>query len=254
MKCDDVRPRLTAYLDGDLDADRGTVIRGHLRACEACRSIAEQEAALRDGLRAMPTLDPPPALWANIQAQLAAAEVEESNQPAWKRTFARWMRAGLLPRFAAGGALAAAAVAVLVWRTTHDEPVVEQPTTKLVDTPSPDFQSSRTASMPTPPMPSGCQLAGPSDADVTADLAADAERMTSCYAQTATELLALANDARPRWTDDERTLFDANVRELRGRIDNAPAGRPRQRAWRALNRYLQRTITRDDIVLAGGTP
>ncbi|MDQ3369844.1 MAG: zf-HC2 domain-containing protein, partial [Myxococcota bacterium] len=78
MKCDDVRPRLTAYLDGELEGDRGTVVRGHLRSCEACRQVASDEAALRDGLRALPTLDPPPAMWATIQAQLAASEVAEA--------------------------------------------------------------------------------------------------------------------------------------------------------------------------------
>jgi len=246
MKCDDVRPRLTAYLDGDLDADRGTVIRGHLRACESCRGVAEQEAALRDGLRAMPTLDPPPALWANIQAQLAAAEVEESNQPAWKRTLARWTRAGMMPRFAAAGAFAAAAAVILVWRTAA--PVDEPVPTKLVDTPSPELKSY------SPPMapPNGCALDAPSGVDVTADLAAEAERVTSCYAQTATELLALARDARPRWSDEQRTAFDAKVGELRGAVDAAQPGRPRQRAWRALDRYLQSAITRDDIALASG--
>src|SRR5687767_1671656 len=114
MKCDDVRPRLTGYLDGDLDADRGTVIRGHLRTCEACRNVAERESTLRDGLRSLPTLDPPPTMWSNIQSQLAAAEVEESQRPAWKRMLSRWTP--MLPRFAAGGTLAAVAVAILWWR------------------------------------------------------------------------------------------------------------------------------------------
>ena len=54
MTCDDVRPQLTPYLDGELEDDRGSAVRGHLRGCEACRTAADEEAALRDGLRALP--------------------------------------------------------------------------------------------------------------------------------------------------------------------------------------------------------
>ena len=33
--CDRIRPRLTAYLDGDLADDDGSFVRGHLRECVA---------------------------------------------------------------------------------------------------------------------------------------------------------------------------------------------------------------------------
>jgi hypothetical protein len=248
MTCDDIRPRLTAYLDGDLNADRGTVIRGHLRTCDACRVVAEREATLRDGLRMLPTVDPPAGMWSSIQAQLAAAEVVEAQRPAWKRAVARWMPT--VPRFAAGGALAAAAVAVLWWRTREPEP--EPTAARLVDTPSPEIKASR-PEVVTPAMP-GCVLLGPSDGDVTVDLASEAARVTSCYAQTSTELFALATEARGTWTDAQRATFDAKVGELRVAVDRAVDGRARQRAWRALNRFLQNTITRDDIALASAAP
>ena len=44
MTCERVRAQLTSYLDGELDGDAGTVVRGHLRTCEACRAIAADEA------------------------------------------------------------------------------------------------------------------------------------------------------------------------------------------------------------------
>jgi len=243
MTCDDVRPRLTAYLEGDLDPDRGTVVRGHLRTCDACRKIAGQEATLRDELRALPTLDPPSTMWTSIQAQLAAAEVAESKRPAWKRALARWTP--MLPRFAMGGVLAAAAVGILVWRTHGSEP-----RTKLVDTPSPQIQSSAppVAMAPTP----GCDLEAPANTDVTTDLATEPARRAACHAQTADELLALANEARGTWTAEQRASFDAQVAELRTAIDAAEDGRPRERAWRAMNRYLLNTLTRDQVALAAG--
>lgn len=254
MTCDDVRPRLTAYLDGDLDPDRGTVIRGHLRTCAACREIAEREAVLRDGLRALPTLDPPSALWGNIQAKLAAAEVEDAKLPAWKRrvrSLRGWL-APQLPRFAVGGVLAAAAVGVLWWRTQASEPdtVAEAPVkpTRLVDTPSPEI--SPMAHAPAQP----CTLAGPADADVTEDLRAEPARVTACYAQTATELLALAADARRTWPAEQQAEHDARVTELRAAVDAADSERARQRAYRTLNRYLSHAVTRDHVALAGGAP
>lgn len=253
MTCDDVRPRLTAYLDGDLDPDRGTVVRGHLRTCEACRKASEQEAVLRDGLRDLPTVDPSSGMWSNIQAQLAAAEVAESKRPAWKRALARWTP--MLPRFAMGGVLAAAAIGVLWWRT--QEPTEPKPTkVTIVDARSPEIQSHAPIAIAPAAKPPGCNLEGAPDADVTADLAAEAARVTACYAQTANELLALANEARGTWTDEQRASFDTQVAALEEAVDAAAADdRARQRAYRAMNRYVQNRLTRDEIALAsGGTP
>src|SRR6185312_11273287 len=81
MTCDKTREQLTAYLDGELEGDRGTAVRGHLRTCDACRAMASDEAALRDGLRSLPPVDPPASLWANVQARLAQEEVAESERP-----------------------------------------------------------------------------------------------------------------------------------------------------------------------------
>lgn len=247
MTCDDVRPRLTAYLDGDLDPDRGTVVRGHLRTCDACREVAAQEAVLRDGLRDLPTVDPPTHLWATIQHQLAAAEVAESERPAWKRALARW--APMLPRFAMGGALAAAAITVLWWRTHDDAAPPPAPVQdRVVAMPSPKIEAAH------PVTPSSCNLDAPAGTDVTADLAGEAARITACYAQTASELRVLATDARGSWSAEDQHAFDAQVASLQQAIDAAEDGRPRQRAYRALNRYLQITLTRDRVALASGTP
>lgn len=240
MTCDDVRPRLSGYLDGDLDADRGAVVRGHLRTCEACRTIATDEAALRDGLRQLPTIDPPASMWAGIQARLADEEVAHSQRPAWRRALARW--APSAPRFAAGGLLAAAAVAILVWRAQRgpDAPAV---------TPEP---APIAATQPKVIGPTQVVVGSDSSADVTADLAGEAARVTATYADAAEELLALAGEARGQWTTEQKDAFDAHVVELRASVTSAAEGRPRQRAWRELIRYLQGAVVRDDVALAGG--
>ncbi len=254
MSCDRVRRQLTSYLDGELEGSDGSVVRGHLRECAACREVAGEEAMLRDQLRQLPTLDPPPSLWAGVQAQLAAAEVADAKRPAWRRALARW--APVAPRFAAGTLVAAAAVGVLWWRShrgSADE-VPTAPSRDLAVVPAP-----APAPAPSPPPPAndlaaGCAPGAASAAggEITADLAGEAARVTASYCDAAEDLLVLAGEARLQWTDEQRAAFDTKVTELRGQIDRAIAGRPRQRAWRELITYLQRAVVRDDVALAGG--
>jgi len=47
MECDDVRPRLDAYFDGELPESERTPLREHLQGCHDCRP----EAAALDRLR-----------------------------------------------------------------------------------------------------------------------------------------------------------------------------------------------------------
>jgi negative regulator of sigma E activity len=241
MKCDDVQEQLTAYLDGELADDRGSAVRGHLRSCDACRGVATDESALRDGLRELPPVHPPASLWANVQAQLATAEVADAQKPAWRRTLGRWakMFAPSWPTFALGGVAAAAVVTFVVWRSQgsqESEPVRTDVTNVAKVTP------------PVTPPPPVAQDHG----DVTADLAGEATRVTDSYADAAEELLALANEERARWSTAERDTFDGHVADLRREIESAVDGRPKQKAWRTLIRYLQNAAIRDEVALASG--
>lgn len=244
MTCDDVRRQLTPYLDGELDATRGSAVRGHLRGCEACRAIAGDEAALRDGLRSLPPVDPPASLWAGVQRKLAAAEIADADRPAWRRAFARWLR--LLPSAPRAGLATvalAAAVTVLVWRAHSSH----QPTVAQQQQPAPGVKAA------TPAQPVDAEH------DVTADLAAEPARQTQVYADTARELLAAAGDARTRWTDDRKHAFDTRIVELQKKIDAAPGERPRQTAYRELIHYLRMAASLDEVaandrMFAGGCP
>lgn len=240
MSCESTQRQLTAYLEGELEGAEGSAVRGHLRECAVCRQVASDEGRLRDQLRMLPPIDPPASLWAGVQAQLAAAEVADAKRPAWKRALARFMPS--LPTFAIGGALAAAAVALVWWRT-HRDPV-EDPVAKpdIATAPAPAPAPERV----TPPVPSS--PAG----DITADLAGEEARITAGYADAAEELLALANEAQAGWSAEQKAAFDAKVGTLRGEIDRAAAGREKQRAWRGLIKYLQGAVVRDEVALAGG--
>lgn len=231
--CNSILPRLTAYLDGELTDDDGSAVRGHLRECEACRTRARDQAALRDALRALPPMDPPGSLWTGIQARLAAAEVDDAHTPAWRRAVRRWWPAlrrlvPAAPQLAlAGGVAAAAGLAIYLHGREPAAPVAEP----------------AVAVAPAP------RVLAPA-ADVTAELATEPARQTASYAQAIDELTRLADEARPRWADDRRAAFDARLAALSQDIARAADGRPRQRAQRALIRYLQGAVVRDDVVLA----
>jgi hypothetical protein len=245
---------LTGYLDGDLEGDAGTVVRGHLRECTACREVAETEAALRDGLRALPSVAPPPGMWNAVRAKLAEAEVAESHRPAWRRALARWAPA-VRTSVPYAGVLAAAALAVIVWRARHNE--IEQATP---DTGSePHVAVVGPSNITTPDHPNDPHVTPPvaltaSDADVTADLARDAARRDDSLRDAATDLQRQLADVRATWPDDRKRELDARVAELQHAVDTARDGRPRHAAYRAMIRYLQNALARDEVALADVAP
>lgn len=237
MSCERVREQLTAYLDGDLDADRGSAVRGHLRGCEACRKVAHDEAALRDGLRALPPVDPPASLWAGVQQRLAAAEVADAERPAWRRALSRW----LMPQqLWLPGLAIATIVALLIWKT-HRSDDVAAPRAPIADQ-HVVIAPSVAIAPPAPPVPAD-------HGDVTEDLAAAPARQTASYADSAAELMKAASEARASWPADRQTAFDTRVAALNADIAHADEGRPRQRAYRALIRYLQGAAIRDEVAL-----
>ncbi len=237
MTCDKVREQLTAYLEGDLEGDRGTAVRGHLRTCDACRQVATDEAALRDGLRALPPVDPPPSLWAGVQAQLAAAEVRESQRPAWRRALSRW--APFAPRFGMViGALGAASV-LLAWRA-HHHAEVQAPAVAKQDLVAP---APRPAPAP-PPVP----VVAPAG-DVSADIAAEPSRISGDCAEAAAQLLATARAETASWPVDRKQAFETRVTELQTAAEAAADGRPKKRAYRDLIRYLQTAAIREEVAL-----
>jgi hypothetical protein len=248
MQCERIRTQLTAYLEGELDGDAGTVVRGHLRTCEACRGIASDEAVLRDGLRALPPVDAPAALWAAVQARLADEEVAEAKRPAWKRAFARWGRSMAPARFAIAGALVAAAtIGVVYWKTRPSEepaPIVhdltDNPPMKIVPDGPKKVKSTHHACTDVPEVD-----------DVTADLANDAARSTTAYDCAIEELLTDTATIRSNWDETQRSAFDERVKTMRSAIATAAEGKPRKHASKALVGYIQRATIREEILLAG---
>ncbi len=71
MNCDETRPLLEAYLDGELDLVHSLAIEQHVETCPECRRVRKQQEALRAVIReGLPRGGAPPKLAARIRADL----------------------------------------------------------------------------------------------------------------------------------------------------------------------------------------
>lgn len=87
MRCDEVHPRLDAYLDGELAEAERAPLRDHLQSCPDCGPEAAALGRLRDGIRrSAPAYRAPEALRSQIRFALrreAAPGVPASHAPGW---------------------------------------------------------------------------------------------------------------------------------------------------------------------------
>jgi mycothiol system anti-sigma-R factor len=85
MRCDEIRPRLEAYLDGELAETERVQLRDHLADCPECGPEAAALERLRDGIRqSAPVYRAPEALRSRLRFALRreAAESARAARPA----------------------------------------------------------------------------------------------------------------------------------------------------------------------------
>jgi anti-sigma factor RsiW len=85
MTCDRCRSLVDEYVDDTLTVDERRAVEAHLADCAACRSIAADVGAIRAAARTLDRLAPPPRVWSNISAALAARP-----RGAWWRPATSW--------------------------------------------------------------------------------------------------------------------------------------------------------------------
>jgi anti-sigma factor RsiW len=107
MKCDEVKPLLGAYHDGELEPARRAAVEAHIVGCSACAQALARHRELGEALRAqMPHAAAPEALreWARaaVRGEVGATAIAAPRPVRAPR--ATWSRAGWL---GAGFALAA---------------------------------------------------------------------------------------------------------------------------------------------------
>lgn len=237
MNCPEVVRQLSAYLDGELNDHATSALRGHLRTCDQCRSLADTEAKLVAALRELPALEPPPALWQAVRAQLAEQEIADARAGwatrLWRRA-ARGARPYLPPL--GGGALAAAAVAALLWWPSGEDGRALRPKAAPSASPSAVVGAA-------PPATSVDVV------DVAAALTDEAALADQSYQQATAELAELIEQERASWDAAYARGYDERVAALRARVADLPAGVERERAQRELMRYLQTALTRAELAM-----
>lgn len=239
MNCRSATEKLSAYLDGELDATTSSAVRGHLRLCDTCRLAAEDHAAIRDRLAELARPEPPPAVWEGVLARLGEAEIADARRSRWSLIFER-IRPHLVP---AGLATAACAGAVLFMHLRDDgdraRPAAvarDEAVTPPVAPPDHD-QVAVPAPVPRPPV----------TRDATAELADEAARIDARFRTTTAELLPLA---RAELQGAARARFNREVAALEAKVVRAAAGAARDRAWHDLLGFLERAALGERLAMS----
>ncbi|HEY0071765.1 MAG TPA: zf-HC2 domain-containing protein [Chloroflexia bacterium] len=82
MNCGEIRPLISAYLDGEVTPEERKTVERHLATCEECRQVLAEYRAIGSDLRAMPVPIPPAGLrrdvWRAIEARQGGARLVKS--------------------------------------------------------------------------------------------------------------------------------------------------------------------------------
>ena len=103
MECENIRRRLKAFLDGELEEADRTAIQEHLEHCPGCAGVARQFERLTGVLKTWKAEAPPADLYDRLKADL------ESRESWWRKVWT--------PAFAGRAVLRFAEVAVVVFVT-----------------------------------------------------------------------------------------------------------------------------------------
>jgi hypothetical protein len=103
MECENIRMRLKAFLDGELEEADRTAIKNHLEHCQDCAGVARQFERLTGVLKAWKAEAPPADMYDRLKAGMVSRK--------------SWWRTLLTPAFAGRAALRFAEVAAVVFLT-----------------------------------------------------------------------------------------------------------------------------------------
>jgi anti-sigma factor RsiW len=101
-----VSRKLAAYVEGVLTRREAQQVEGHMEQCARCRADCEHVRFGMALMERLPSVEPPDAIWAAIEATL------REDRPARRRAIGQW-------RLAFAATLTVALVALAAWRLTH---------------------------------------------------------------------------------------------------------------------------------------
>src|SRR3954451_3852782 len=102
MRCDEVRPRLDAYFDGELPETERTPLREHLQGCHDCGPEAAALERLRDDIRRFAPLHRAPETLRS-QIRFAVRREAAASAPSASLRAPGWLPRGPSGPPAAGG-------------------------------------------------------------------------------------------------------------------------------------------------------
>lgn len=76
-QCQDIRPELSAYLDGELTPPQRTDVEAHLASCPRCQQALAELKTLATGVAALPRLVPAPQFLAEVRRKIARGDQPE---------------------------------------------------------------------------------------------------------------------------------------------------------------------------------
>src|SRR4051812_12016403 len=97
-KCEDIRERLTLYLDNELQEDERAAIEAHVHACQSCTSFVEKELAFLNAIRGSGRLQvASPALKSKVAKIVSGPRSVSGKRRKWVLPVAAALLVLLLP-------------------------------------------------------------------------------------------------------------------------------------------------------------
>jgi len=124
--CQQLRPALSAYLDGELEPWESGALIHHLEKCPACTAELAEFRALGAGLRALPLPEVPPDLSLRLRVQASHYSVRDQHWEYWKLRFKTAMQALAMPA-AVGTAVALCLFTALAGGVRRYAPLANRP-------------------------------------------------------------------------------------------------------------------------------
>jgi hypothetical protein len=90
MECWTVRQRVSAYVDDAVSAEEGRLLERHLNTCQECALETQRYFGVREKLRSLPRLLPPPDLTTRLRVIASKVRMESVGGPSrWNRWWDR---------------------------------------------------------------------------------------------------------------------------------------------------------------------
>ena len=203
-RCADIERLVTAYVDGDLDDQRSSAVRGHLRTCAACAERVEDEARVRELASDLEPVEPPRDLWSAIDARLAEAEIGDSRRSSASLAVRRWVESTRRYLWPIGLGAAAVAVLLVLWLPGSGEREAVTPAE------SGPAGAAPAAVARTGDAPAGCAAAATHEEQVLCQMHESDGR----YLAAIEDLGRAVAEERAAWTADEAARFDGALARL----------------------------------------